>query len=313
MSINLIRVTHSRNVLRSILLDKIDKSQGNSPGYASKAKQKVYVPYSNPLDSSVAGYVDLVPTDEVLLASAPGGVISGLSDAGQAVVAVVASTLVTTPTVSAATNVGLSSTIALANALKADYNAHRILTAGSVHGAADSTNATTSADATDLASLITLLNELKTDYNAHRILTAGGVHGAADTTNAITTSNATTLATASALASALKSAYNAHRILTAGSVHGAADTVNGTSAALTSTLGTVITGTTFLSVSPDVTYVTFTDLSGNVQKIPSSSFSSIGSTQIVIPDSAVTLGVPTTGWTVRVQSNSKLSNTFTMT
>jgi hypothetical protein len=81
---------------------------------------------------------------------------------------------------------GLDTAIALLNDIKTQYEAHRVLTAGSVHGAADSTNVVTAADATNLATLITLADDLRTQYEAHRVLTAGAVHGAADTTNAVT-------------------------------------------------------------------------------------------------------------------------------
>jgi hypothetical protein len=58
---------HKNEVSASILIDKIDRSQGNFTGYAYRGKQKIYVPYLNPVDTSVHGYLDLVPTDEVLL------------------------------------------------------------------------------------------------------------------------------------------------------------------------------------------------------------------------------------------------------
>lgn len=126
---------------------------------------------------------------------------------------------------------GLDLAITLANELKADYEAHRVLTAGSVHGAADSTNVVSAADATDLASSLTLANEIKVDYEAHRILTAGSVHGAADSTNAVTAADATDLDTLITLVNDLRTQYEAHRVLTAGGVHGAADTTNVVSAA----------------------------------------------------------------------------------
>jgi hypothetical protein len=126
---------------------------------------------------------------------------------------------------------GLDLSITLVNELKADYEAHRVLTAGSVHGAADTTNVVSSADATDLASAITLANEIKTDYEAHRILTAGSVHGAADTTNAVTAADATGRSTLISLVNDIRTQYEAHRVLTAGGVHGAADSTNVVSAA----------------------------------------------------------------------------------
>lgn len=121
---------------------------------------------------------------------------------------------------------GLDLAITLVNELKTDYEAHRILTAGSVHGAADTTNVVSASDATDLASALTLANEIKTDYEAHRVLTAGSVHGAADSTNAVTAADATTLATLITLVNDIRTQYEAHRVLIAGGVHGAADNTN---------------------------------------------------------------------------------------
>lgn len=100
MSVNLIRVINQQTIVRSILIDKIDCSQGNSPGYAQKTKQKIYVPYANPLDSTVKGYTDLIPTDEVLL-SANSGTIKKLSSAGKVSFAIVSSDLVATPGIAA--------------------------------------------------------------------------------------------------------------------------------------------------------------------------------------------------------------------
>ncbi len=150
--------------------------------------------------------------------------------------------------------------VTLANELKVDYEAHRVLTAGSVHGAADATNAVSAANATDLATAITLLNDLRTQYEAHRVLTAGSVHGAADATNAVSAPAATDLATAITLANELKVDYEAHRVLTAGSVHGAADATNAVSAANATAAPGVITAGDFITVStnaptPDATEI----------------------------------------------------------
>ena len=76
---------------------------------------------------------------------------------------------------------------------------------------------------------------------------------------------------------------------------------------------TTIGGTTFSSVTPDLTYVMIENLGGVTQKIPQSAFTSLITTQIVIPDAAVTIGVPGVGWKVIVQANSKVSNQFTLT
>ena len=83
MTATLVRVINGQKLPRSILLDKIDRSQGNFDKprpYAQAAKQAIYVPYVNPVDPTVPGYVDLVPTDEVLLQlNLPKGVIYQLS------------------------------------------------------------------------------------------------------------------------------------------------------------------------------------------------------------------------------------------
>jgi len=97
----------------SLLLDKIDKSQGNSenPPYAQIAKQQVYVPFWNPLDDSVNGYSDLVQTDEVLLAMEADGVIGRLETDGEVVVTIFDSDLITIPTITAAANAAGTTTI----------------------------------------------------------------------------------------------------------------------------------------------------------------------------------------------------------
>lgn len=123
-------------------------------------------------------------------------------------------------------SIDLTALNTLLNELKGDYNAHRVLTGGSEHGAADTANVVTAADATNTATRIALANDIRAQYEAHRILTAGGVHGAADTTNVITVPVATDDSSALALALVLQAEYNDHIALTAGSVHGAADVTN---------------------------------------------------------------------------------------
>lgn len=108
----LLRVINQQLIVRSILLDKIDKSQGNSPDYARRAKQKLYVPYVNPLDTSVKGYIDLVPTDEVLLQSGlTKGVITKLKAAGYITTTAFNSTVTTTSVVTSAAYVPSTLTI----------------------------------------------------------------------------------------------------------------------------------------------------------------------------------------------------------
>lgn len=112
MTITLARVVNEQTLPQgisrdgSILLDKIDKSQGNSeqPPYAQVPKQKIYVPYANPADTGVKGYVDLVMTDEVMLQLAANGSIGGLAGKTppDVSVALVASNLIATAVVTAA-------------------------------------------------------------------------------------------------------------------------------------------------------------------------------------------------------------------
>ena len=183
MAATLFRVVNQQRLNRSILLDKIDRSQSNFSGYAQVAKQKVYVPYVNPLDTSVKGYTDLIPTDEVLLNVIGHGSIKRLSDEGY--VSFVAF------------NVALTK-----------------------------------------APIIT-------------------------------------------------SSVDAFGILT-------------------------INGTTFLSLAPDVTYVTVTSPGGSTQTIPQSAFATHTGIAITIANATITIGVPIPGWKVQIKANSKLSNQLTL-
>lgn len=105
-----------------------------------------------------------------------------------------------------------ASTVALANELKADYNAH--LTQAGVHSANDTVNAVSVANATDYASAYLLLNDFKAKYNLHRASTS--FHTTADSTNTLSTADASTPSTAIALANAAKLLYNYHRRLDRG-------------------------------------------------------------------------------------------------
>lgn len=105
MSLTYIRVVNEQLLNRSILIDKIDRSQSNFEGYAQRAKQKVYIPYSNPNDTTVKGYLNLVPTDEVLL-STNNGTIKGLSDNNYVSIAAVDSALINAPTITSAAHTG---------------------------------------------------------------------------------------------------------------------------------------------------------------------------------------------------------------
>ncbi len=115
--------------------------------------------------------------------------------------------------ISTATAADLPTVIALANAIKASYNAHvasavSATTGQGAHIAADATNPTAVADATDQTTANALLTDLKAKYNAHRVLTAS--HPVADATNTITSADATDLASSITLANELKTDINAH-------------------------------------------------------------------------------------------------------
>lgn len=94
-----LRVIHQQLGPNSILLDKIDRTQGVFEGYASNLKQKIYVPYLGVLDASTKGYVDLQMTSEVRLAAEPTGSIGGLAALGLLSTAVIESDDTDIPTV----------------------------------------------------------------------------------------------------------------------------------------------------------------------------------------------------------------------
>jgi phage tail-like protein len=117
---------------------------------------------------------------------------------------------------------------AAADAIYVAYEAHRVLTAGGVHGAPDTTNVVASSlyPASGQSGSAALINAVLAAFESHRILTAGGVHGAADTTNAVYRTASSDWSSAANLCAELRRKYEAHRLLTAGAVHGSEDTVN---------------------------------------------------------------------------------------
>ena len=98
----------------------------------------------------------------------------------------------------------------VADGIRSAYEAHRVLTAGSVHGGADGTNTVTAtAIGTFTTALYAGINELKGDFNAH-ILESGTSHKLTDSSMTVSEAAATTTATAQALVNALKVAYTDH-------------------------------------------------------------------------------------------------------
>ena len=101
MTVQYIRLVNQQQIKRSILIDKIDRSQSNFTGYAQRAKQKVYVPYANPVDPTVKGYIDLTPTDEVLLSADNGAIAKLIVPSGHYPTPLLTKTLVPSTSVSA--------------------------------------------------------------------------------------------------------------------------------------------------------------------------------------------------------------------
>ncbi len=276
MSTTLFRVVNQGLVANSILIDKIDRSQGNSLGYAQKAKQAVYVPYKNPLDTTVRGYIDMVPTDEVLLSMSGNGTLAELKSNGYVTVT------------------GFSS------ALKA----RAVITAASHSAAAEvGSQIGTAADiaaAVGGKATVTGLTGMTTGSVGHELVISSGDaanNGTFTITNYI---SATSVKIANP--AAVDDSHTA-------AVHWEEETE----------ARTTIAGTTMASLSPDITYVILTNLSGATQTITDQVILAAGApnsfttTSIIIQDALVTIGTPTTGWTVQVKANSKLSNTFTLT
>ena len=153
------------------------------------------------------------------------------NDAGNAVAAPNASDLTTLVTlvadIKAKVNAhlaevsSLEEAIALLNGIKDEYNKHRVLIAGGVHGLADGTNIVAVADASDLATCLALANDIKAKYEAHRVLIVGNVHTNYDSVNDVTAADATNLATLITLANDLRVQYEAHRVYRGANATGA--------------------------------------------------------------------------------------------
>jgi hypothetical protein len=260
-----IRVVNSQVLKRSILLDKIDRTSGQfvtDLTYAQTAKQKVYIPYANPLDPTVAGYLDLIPTDEVLLqANQPKGVIFQLGEKGYISYFSHSGVLSKTPVISGAVHTA------------AKTGSHGQF-ANSIGASAVFTDATLGGFANiDIGSYLTVAtSSVAANEGIYEITAATPV-------------NAVTVAFSTA------------------AVDTAADTW--------STPGGVqIVGTTFLSITPDVTKVIVTNPTGTSQTVLATMLST---TELFVPNSSVIGGPIVATWKVQVHANSKLSNVFTVT
>lgn len=121
-----------------------------------------------------------------------------------------------------------SALTAKVNSLRTKYEAHRALTSGGVHGAADTLNTVTlNRDTSTLDGAIAAINELRAKLSSHVVNVASSVHAHADTTNVVTAPAATDVVSAHTLADQMWTVYEAHRQLVGSSaVHGAADSTN---------------------------------------------------------------------------------------
>jgi len=97
----------------------------------------------------------------------------------------------------------------MADEMKGDYNAHRVVTPA-VHGAADATNVVTAlgSDGSE-ARLVLLANDIRVQVLAHMARVTTATHGVADP-NVVTVAACTDTATAVTLMNHLKLIYNAH-------------------------------------------------------------------------------------------------------
>jgi len=120
------------------------------------------------------------------------------------------------------------------------YSAHRVLTTGAVHGAADGVNTLIgTSDPTTLAGAITMVNDIHAKFSAHIVRVASATHGIADTRSTLAMSKVSLNATwvqARDLANHIRTQYEAHRVLTTGPVHGLADSTNTIADAVVSTV-----------------------------------------------------------------------------
>lgn len=312
MTASLLRVINSQTIIRSILLDKIDESQGNSMGYALKPKQKLYIPYVNPVDAAVAGYVDLVQTDNIQLAQAAKGVIAGLVAAGRITTASIHSSQIATPVVSGAVHASGETSVTGTTFLSVapDHTYVRLTNLSGVSQTFSDTQLSTGA----LTDLVALSNSLKTIINAHMANTGGVWHTNADVTNPIATAAATDLATAITLLNQIKVKYEAHRVLIAGPTHSNADAVNTITAADATDMASAVTLSDMLKLKFNThrSQATVHALNDTVNVVTLTNGDAFSNTNLQIRDSDVTIGTPATGWIVRVQANSRFSNNSTI-
>ena len=316
MSTSLVRVVHQQLINRSILLDKIDKSQGNSEGYAHRLKLKVYLPYANPLDASVRGYTDLASTDEVLL-SCDRGTIAGLRKAGHVSFSSVTSDQTAAPVLGQAINDNSGTVVLIGNGFTSVSPDVTYVKAIAPNGSTQTfTNAEINAD--QIIDLCTMANQEKAKYNGHAASATAHFH--ADTTNApIATADATDLASCITLLNVIRAKYEAHRILVgvgAAQIHAAADATNAITAVIAFDLATAILLVNNIKAkfNPHLADATVAHRSADVTNgITLDWVYGEGNTQLTIQNVHFTIGTPVAGWKFQIQANSKKSDTVVST
>lgn len=112
--------------------------------------------------------------------------------------------------VTSAAATDLSTSIALANEAKADYNAHDTDATPTWHFATGGSYQVTAADATDLTTLVTLCLDIQTEYPNH--IGDATMHTPADTTNTLGAVTITDLPTCQTFLNDFKAKYNAHLV-----------------------------------------------------------------------------------------------------
>jgi hypothetical protein len=172
--------------------------------------------------------------DEVATADAVSGSLDSVGDLEHALdvgyVAHIAST--TYHKAADVTNTLTATTVyakikALAEDLKAKYNAHHVYTTSSVHAGSGDPNTVTAGTITTKALAIAMLNDIKTMFNLH-IINVTSCHGSTGVADAVVLADLTVSATWSqiqAMADAIRAAYVAH-VARGTTIHGAADTAH---------------------------------------------------------------------------------------
>jgi hypothetical protein len=299
------------NVQDSILLDKIDESQGNTEGYAQKAKQKLYVPYSNPVDPTVRGYIDLVQTDNVKLAQGPHGVITGLRARGLVDTSFVTTLQTARSFIASAVHTPGKTTVTGTTFLSVTPDITYITLTTPAGISQTFTDSQLIAD--QLSDLVDLTNQIQTMFNNHASNDAGahGFHTIPDAINAPVVGVATNLATAITQLNLLATAYEAHRVLVGlGPVHTGADAANALVA------GPAVGLASALALSNDLKAkfnahrlqgILVHPVDDTFNDVTLSNGDSFSNTVITIDDFDVVGGPVAPGWTVRILANSKLS------